>query len=76
MATHNYHAKVIRLGIPDQVIEHGTQTELYAMCKYDAASIYEQALHLVQSPVCAYAQYAFSLNCIHRFDRSYYSCTQ
>ncbi|HYK77180.1 MAG TPA: 1-deoxy-D-xylulose-5-phosphate synthase [Daejeonella sp.] len=39
MADHNYSAHVIRLGIPDQVIEHGEQPELWAECAYDAASI-------------------------------------
>ena len=28
-----------RLGIPDRVVEHGTQDELYAECGFDAAGI-------------------------------------
>jgi len=30
---------VVRLGIPDKVIEHGEQPELWAECGYDAAAI-------------------------------------
>ena len=39
MADHNYKANVIRLGIPDEVIEHGEQPELWAICGYDKNSI-------------------------------------
>ncbi|MET3978356.1 1-deoxy-D-xylulose-5-phosphate synthase [Mucilaginibacter sp. UYP25] len=39
MADNNYHAQVTRLGIPDLVIEHGEQPELWAECGYDAAGI-------------------------------------
>lgn len=39
MADHGYAAKLVRLGIPDQVIEHGEQPELWAECQYDAAAI-------------------------------------
>ena len=39
MADNNYHAQVIRLGIPDNFIEHGEQPELWAECGYDATSI-------------------------------------
>jgi 1-deoxy-D-xylulose-5-phosphate synthase len=42
MADNNYHAQVIRLGIPDRVIEHGEQPELWAECGYDAAGIATQ----------------------------------
>jgi 1-deoxy-D-xylulose-5-phosphate synthase len=38
-----YAAKVVRLGVPDRYIEHGTQEELYAECGYDAAAIVAQA---------------------------------
>ena len=36
-----YSAIVQRLGIPDKIIEHGTQDELYKECNYDDVSIYE-----------------------------------
>ena len=47
MAEHNYHAQLKRLGIPDKVIEHGEQKELYAECEYDAAAIIKTAIELV-----------------------------
>lgn len=47
MAESDHNAKVIRLGIPDSFIEHGSQAELYAECKYDAAAIVATALDLV-----------------------------
>lgn len=39
MADNHYKAEVIRLGIPDEVIEHGEQKELWKICGYDAESI-------------------------------------
>jgi 1-deoxy-D-xylulose-5-phosphate synthase len=39
MADHGYALPVKRLGIPDRVIEHGSQDELYKESGYDAASI-------------------------------------
>jgi 1-deoxy-D-xylulose-5-phosphate synthase len=39
MADHGYSARVKRLGIPDEFIEHGTQKELWKICGYDAAAI-------------------------------------
>src|SRR6201992_1869318 len=42
MADNNYRAEVVRLGIPDQFIEHGEQPELWAECGYDANAIAEQ----------------------------------
>lgn len=42
MADNNYNAEVVRLGIPDQLIEHGEQPELWAECGYDAANIVKQ----------------------------------
>jgi len=46
MADNNYSSKMIRLGIPDRVIEHGEQPELWAECGYDAASIVERVKSL------------------------------
>lgn len=37
----NYKTEVLRLGIPDMFVEHGTPAELYAMLKLDAAGIEE-----------------------------------
>ena len=39
MADKGYEAKVTRLGMPDKVVEHGEQPELWAECGYDAAAI-------------------------------------
>ena len=39
MADNQYVAKVIRLGIPDAIIEHGTQEQLYTQCYFDAEGI-------------------------------------
>jgi 1-deoxy-D-xylulose-5-phosphate synthase len=39
MSDHGYHAQVMRLGIPDKWIEHGTQKELYAECGFDEAAV-------------------------------------
>jgi 1-deoxy-D-xylulose-5-phosphate synthase len=39
MADNNYQCQVVRLGIPDQIIEHGEQPELWADSGYDAQSI-------------------------------------
>ncbi len=39
MADHGYSAHVVRLGMPDKVVEHGEQPELWAECGYDAAAI-------------------------------------
>jgi len=41
MVDNNYTSKVKRLGIPDTVVEHGTQQELWAECNYDANAIVE-----------------------------------
>ena len=47
MSEHNYTAQVKRLGIPDSVIEHGEQKELYAECGYDANAIVKTVVELV-----------------------------
>lgn len=39
MADKGYQAQVVRLGIHDQFIEHGTQEELYSDCKYNTEDI-------------------------------------
>ena len=50
MADNNYSAQVIRLGIPDRIIEHGEQPELWAECGYDANSIIEQVKKISLKP--------------------------
>lgn len=39
MADNSYASKVIRIGIPDKYIHHGTQEELHAECGFDVAGI-------------------------------------
>jgi 1-deoxy-D-xylulose-5-phosphate synthase len=39
MADNNYTSTVVRLGIPDKIIEHGEQPELWAECGFDSAGI-------------------------------------
>ncbi|TYR37309.1 1-deoxy-D-xylulose-5-phosphate synthase [Sphingobacterium phlebotomi] len=46
MADHGYEAKLVRLGIPDEVVEHGEQAELWKICGYDAPSIVTQVKKL------------------------------
>ncbi len=39
MADNNYSSTIVRLGIPDKIIEHGEQPELWAECGFDARGI-------------------------------------
>ena len=48
MADHDYHAQLIRLGIPDRFINHGTQEELQAECGFDAESIIKTVFLLLK----------------------------
>lgn len=47
MADNNYHSRVVRLGIPDEYVHHGTSEELYADCGFDAQAIAAKAVALV-----------------------------
>jgi 1-deoxy-D-xylulose-5-phosphate synthase len=49
MADNGYSAQVRRLGIPDRVVEHGDQKELYAECGYDDKAIVIAARELLES---------------------------
>ncbi len=49
MSENDYTAKLIRLGIPDEFIEHGTQEQLYKLCGYDAESIVKTALSILKT---------------------------
>lgn len=46
MSNNNYSAQVVRLGIPDEIVEHGEQAELWGLCKYDANGIIEECRKL------------------------------
>ncbi|WP_215225387.1 1-deoxy-D-xylulose-5-phosphate synthase [Echinicola shivajiensis] len=50
MMDHNYQAQVKRLGIPDEVIEHGTQMELHKECGFDPDGI-AQAVKKLADPI-------------------------
>jgi 1-deoxy-D-xylulose-5-phosphate synthase len=49
MADHSYYAEVTRLGIPDRVVEHGEQAELYRECNYDAVGIERAVMALLDT---------------------------
>jgi 1-deoxy-D-xylulose-5-phosphate synthase len=49
MADNNYSSKVVRLGIPDTYIHHGTQKELYEEAGFDTQSIVKKAIELTNS---------------------------
>ena len=56
MADHQYTASVKRLGIPDQIIEHGQQIELHQECEFDPESIAKVAMELmVDRPAESYS---------------------
>lgn len=39
MSINDYCARVVRLGVPDAFVEHGTQDQLYHLCGFDALGI-------------------------------------
>ena len=39
MEDHRYYPRIIRLGLPDRFVEHGTVTELYRITGLDAEGI-------------------------------------
>jgi 1-deoxy-D-xylulose-5-phosphate synthase len=49
MNDNNHQARIIRLGIPDRFVDHGTQEELYRECGYDAEGIVLAARKMVVS---------------------------
>lgn len=42
MTDQKYNSEVVRLGIPDQYVHHGTQKELWSDCGYDARGIVDE----------------------------------
>lgn len=53
MAEHGYTAEVKMLGMPDAIIEHGEQNELYTECGYDVPAIIKTAQQLAGRKVNA-----------------------
>lgn len=47
MADNNYSVQVKRLGIPDQIIEHGEQAELHKECGFDSESIIKASVEII-----------------------------
>lgn len=47
MIDNGYSSKITRLGIPDSYVEHGTQSELHAECKYDTDSIVKTVIEIM-----------------------------
>ncbi len=54
MSDHQFSAQIVRLGIPDRVVEHGTQEELHRECQYDADSIYQSAIKMFETSNVVY----------------------
>ncbi|MFW5699412.1 MAG: 1-deoxy-D-xylulose-5-phosphate synthase [Bacteroidota bacterium] len=51
MTENGYQAQVIRLGVPDRFIDHGTPEQLYKECGFDVASICNKARSMVKPRV-------------------------
>ncbi len=51
MADNDHHARVLRLGIPDAVIEHGTPEQLHQECNYDAQAIRRAVVQLLEPAI-------------------------
>lgn len=51
MSAHQYKADVRILGIPDKIVEHGTQKELHKECHYDAAAIAAAAREMMREKI-------------------------
>lgn len=47
MCDNGYNASVIRLGVSDTFVEHGTQAELYKECGFDTDSIYQTVRQMI-----------------------------
>jgi 1-deoxy-D-xylulose-5-phosphate synthase len=47
MIDNGYSSKIKRLGIPDRLVEHGEQYQLYAECGFDAKGIFESIKELL-----------------------------
>jgi 1-deoxy-D-xylulose-5-phosphate synthase len=51
MADHKYNAEVVRLGMPDKFIEHGSPKEQYHQCGFDADGIAQAVRELIKNRV-------------------------
>ena len=48
MVDHGYQVKLERLGIPDRMVEHGTQLELHKECGFDPQGIFQAAVKILE----------------------------
>lgn len=48
MADNNYTAQIVRLGIPDKIIEHGEPEQLHKDCGYDSENIKNTVIKLLE----------------------------
>ncbi len=48
MADNNYQASVIRLGIPDRIVEHGEQIDLHRECGFDPEGIKKVVMQMLE----------------------------
>ncbi len=53
MSDNNYQNEVVRLGIPDEFIEHGTPEELYAMLELNVDGLYKSFKNLMKEEIAA-----------------------
>jgi len=51
MVDNGYQARLKRIGIPDEVIEHGEQVELHRECGFDAQGIIREVKNLMEVTV-------------------------
>jgi len=51
MVDHGHAAKVVRLGVPDVFVDHGTQQQLWAECGYDKDAIVRTVKDIVEAKV-------------------------
>lgn len=49
MADHQYHSQIVRLGIPDNWVEHGEPSQLYEECGYSPEKIAETAINMIKT---------------------------
>ena len=42
MMDNGYQPKIVRLGLPDEFVEHGSQAELFGMLELDVEGIYKK----------------------------------
>lgn len=53
MAANNYNAQLKMLGMPDAIIEHGEQSELYAECGFDTDGITKAIMQMLGQKIMA-----------------------